>query len=127
MSGRSSASGAVVRRRLRPRLLQPRTDSEDRTESCNRLVGDQGVTGQLHSQVEALQRGGDPAEVVAIVHADADLDEAAPRCMHEPELLTAVFGAEGSATHRRQPEVGVVSRGLLDIGDANRDGGQAMQ
>ena len=78
-----------------------------------RLLGDPGATAdgsrgtrrsgssatrvspvRLDRQVEAGSWAVDPVEVVGVLGADADLDQAALRRVDEPELLAAVGGGE---------------------------------
>lgn len=84
-----------------------------------------GVPDERH--LEPVQGRADPAEVVGVVGAQGELFQAAPRRMNDLELFAAVGCGETAVAEVRQPEIGVVGRGVGHIGHPDRDVRHAVQ
>ena len=102
-------------------------DLHDGTGPGDGFLGRQGSPILLHGQVEPYQLGGHPVQVVRVVDTDADFHQPPSGGTDELELLATVHGGERIVASRRgEPELGLVGRGVLDIGDADGDRRQPM-
>ena len=69
----------------------------------------------------------DPVQVIGVLGADADLDQATLRSVRQLELLPAVGSSERVPAQWGETEVGVVGGSLLDVRDADGDRGESVQ
>jgi hypothetical protein len=64
---------------------------------------------------EGSQAGRGPGQVVRVVGADPQLEQAPAGRGQQPQLPAGIGGAEPAVVGRGEPEVGVVGGGLTDV------------
>ena len=141
------ASGTVVDRCRNDRLRHAGGHRHRDAHGGAGVDGGHAAVAAFGLEPEAGHGHGDAVDVVGIVGADPQFEQPAPRGVGDPQLLTTVDGVEAvrpaaGLTRGRgllavdarqlgrvggQAELGVVVRGLLDVRDAEGDGGQAVQ
>ena len=114
-------AGAVVDDGAGGGLSNPWADLDGGLHTSRLLDRRDGVWSASGLNPEAMQRVSDTGEVVAVVRADVHLHQPAHRRVHDPQLPAPVARAEPAVLLRAQAEVGVVRRGLGDVGNADGD------
>jgi 3-methylfumaryl-CoA hydratase len=120
-------AGAVVRGGGHGVLARPGGDLQEGADARHPLHRADPVRLAVHVDAEPLQSRRGAGQVVGVVHADVQVDQAPGERGHYAELAPAVAGAEPAALFGGEPELGVVGGGLGDVRHAHGDGRQAVQ
>lgn len=119
---------SVVRGRRPGRLDQPVLHRDRGPDPGDRIGGLQGPgIGPVGGEPGAGQSGGDAGDVVLVVDADPQLDQAPGGRVADPQLLAAVRRRERAVGAPTQAELLVVVSGLRDVRHADLDVGQPVQ
>ena len=99
-------AGAVVGRRVGHGLFQPWRDAEYHLDARGLVAGGQRPGSRVDGRVDPLpvQPGRCPGQVVGVVHADLQLEQAPGGCGDELELAAAVLGGEPALTLVGEPD-----------------------
>ena len=122
-------AGPVIGRRIGHGLLHARRDLQHCQDPGDGVAGGQRPGGRVAGGVDPqpVQAGRCPVEVIRIVHADPELDQAPGGRGSEPELAAAVTRGEPALAIVREPELPVVGGGLLRVGYPQGERRQLMQ
>src|ERR1700677_4760605 len=130
--GPLGSARSVGRLLLGRSLGDARTDLDADVKRRVRITHPQARRIALEVHLESAQARLDPAYVVKIIGADADLQQLAPLSRPQRQLLAAVGGGEnqttaGSVANAAQPEVLVVGRDRVHVRDAQGYRRQTVQ